>query len=199
MYYTWRLMLFHSKLMKVGFSLFQPKHNTQWIYLMPLKCRTISVSELQCIASLKRMNKISLGPQPILHSSGHGGENSIGVSVARISAWSMLSMPSHPSLHSSSPLPPLHRVWQHPPTAGGDEALPGWWQKSERGKETESIKTQRVTNHQLPLDVHSTESTGSPQTGLKSQSERHRLPHLWNPHLCVSDWPRVKTMLLTIM
>lgn len=43
-------------------------------------------------------------------------------------------------MHSSSPLPPLHQPWQHPPTAVGDEALPGWWRKSERGSKHKVLK-----------------------------------------------------------
>lgn len=40
----------------------------------------------------------------------------------------------------TSPPPHLHPAWLRPPAAGGVEALTGWWQKSERKKETSKRK-----------------------------------------------------------
>lgn len=141
------------------------------------------------IASLKRTNKISLGCQPIIHISRHSKENSTGVSVGRILGQVCFPCPFiHPSIRSSSPLPPLRQAWRHPPTAGGDEALPGWWQKSERGKKQKVKKFRGWQTTNISIRCCDNGKYLDSTYRHKNQSERHWQPHLLKPHLCVIDY-----------
>lgn len=84
--------------------------------------------------------------------------------------WGTLSISSHSSLYSSSPLPPLHQAWQHPPTAGGDEPPPGWWQRPETGEKERALRFRG--GHTFPLDVQTMERILRVHVDLTSQSKR---------------------------
>lgn len=79
-----------------------------------------------------------------------------------------LSISCHSSLHSSSPLPPLHQAWRHPPTAGGDEPPPGWWQRSEAWEKRGALRFRGGHT----LDVQTMENILRLDADLRSQSKR---------------------------
>lgn len=133
--------------------------------------------EFQWIVSLKRLNEIGLGWQSIHHIIGGKGIVSVsGEDLVR----STLSISSHPSLHSSSPLPPLHQAWQHPPTAGGDEAPPGWWQKSERGIKPIALKFRgwQTTN----LSIRCSDNGKYLETTCRLKKSK------WKTTACLNEW-----------
>ena len=139
---------------------------------MQLSCSTIIVN---CSALLHWKQHISLRCQPIFH-----------IAQQRKWHWGVLK--------TSSPLPHLHQAWQHHPTAGGDEAQLGWWQKSDKRKKRRKVKFRTWQYDKPQVFLSYVQRMESTLTSFTEQIHTYSQHLLLTPPLCVSDWLGVKAI-----